>query len=144
MSEDKQSIPLVLWDLEQCDPKRCSGRRLIRLGLVQEVKSLSKFKGIILSPAARQTLTPSAGDADLIRQHGLALIDCSWARLEDVPFGRLPHTQERLLPFLVASNTVNYGKASRLNCAEAMAAALEMSGLTELTLNFTDQHLVMN
>ena len=29
----------------------------------------------------------SAEDGDLIREYGLAVVDCSWARLDEVPFG---------------------------------------------------------
>jgi pre-rRNA-processing protein TSR3 len=54
----------------------------------------------------------------------LAVIDCSWAALEDVPWHRLPHQHDRLLPFLVAANTVNYGRPYKLNCAEALISGL--------------------
>ena len=31
----------------------------------------------------------STVDGDLIRHQGLAVVDCSWARLDEVPFGEL-------------------------------------------------------
>ncbi|RPD53064.1 DUF367-domain-containing protein [Lentinus tigrinus ALCF2SS1-7] len=57
----------------------------------------------------------------------------SWARLEEVPFGRrIASPHERLcgspVPYLVATNPVNYSKPWRLNCVEALAAAFYITG----------------
>jgi pre-rRNA-processing protein TSR3 len=116
-----------MWDFGQCDPKRCSGRRLARLGLIDEYKLSTRFRGIILSPAATCVLSPL--DADIIKKYGLAVIDCSWAQLDKVPFGKLGSGVPRLLPFLVAANPVNYGRPWKLNCAEALIAALQIAGI---------------
>lgn len=44
------------------------------------------FPGIILSPVGKACV--SCQDKELIAVKGLAVVDCSWNRLEDVPFGR--------------------------------------------------------
>ena len=43
------------------------------------------FPGIILSPVGKACV--SCEDKELIAAKGLAVVDCSWNRLEDVPFG---------------------------------------------------------
>lgn len=123
------SVRLGMWDFAQCDPKRCSGRRLARLKVLTEFRLGYRFPGVILTPSATRTISPA--DAPVLRTGGLAVIDCSWAQLEAVPFSRLPRGQERLLPYLVAANTVNYGRPFKLNCAEALAAGLYICGFTQ-------------
>lgn len=85
---------------------------------------------------------------------GLAVVECSWARLDEVPFNKIKSPYERLrafltpfpsvfrvkaagnsklipvtsVPFLIASNPVNYGKPWRLNCVEALAAGFYITG----------------
>lgn len=119
-------IKLTMWDFEQCDAKKCSGRKLERLGYVQSQALSYKHGGIVLSPTGDGCVSPA--DRELIREHGLAVVDCSWAQLDKVPFARLRGTH-RLLPFLVAANPVNYGKPLKLTCVEAYAAALIICGL---------------
>lgn len=37
------------WDLEHCDPKRCSGKRLMHFGLMRELHVGQKFSGVVIS-----------------------------------------------------------------------------------------------
>ena len=126
LNEEGTEIKMGMWDFAQCDPKRCSGRKLCRLHVIEEFRVGHKFRGIILTPTGNRVISPA--DRDIVRQGGLAVVDCSWAELDKVPFAKLPKGNERLLPFLVAANTVNYGKPYKLNCAEALIAGLLICG----------------
>jgi len=129
--EDKVQIgvPVAMWDFDHCDPKRCSGKKLARLGLIKELRVGSRFRGIVVSPKGTQVISPA--DRDIILSEGLAVVECSWARLDDVPFGKIASPHERLLPYLLATNPTNYGKPWRLNCVEALAAAFYITGFSE-------------
>jgi pre-rRNA-processing protein TSR3 len=125
----KFPVPLAMWDLGQCDPKRCSGRKLARLGCLREMRIQQRFPGVALTPSATDCISP--GDYHLIHADGLCVVDCSWNRLDDVPWKKLHSAAPRLLPWMVAANPVNYGKPCKLNCAEALSAGLYISGYRE-------------
>ncbi|XP_021361186.1 ribosome biogenesis protein TSR3 homolog [Mizuhopecten yessoensis] len=128
--DGKFPFSLSMWDLEQCDPKKCSGRKLGRLGYVKTLSLKQKFNGLILSPMGKKCV--SAEDRNIIGSYGLAVVDCSWAKLEETPFDKMKGGYPRLLPYLIATNPINYGKPCTLSCVEAYAAALYITGFKEL------------
>ncbi|QUC17175.1 uncharacterized protein UV8b_01416 [Ustilaginoidea virens] len=114
------------WDLGHCDPKRCSGKKLMKLGLMRPLQLGQRHNGVVITPNGRQVVSPA--DRGLMDQFGAAVVECSWARTKEVQWNKVGGKCERLLPYLVAANTVNYGKPWRLNCVEALAAAFFICG----------------
>ena len=143
---DSSQIRLALWvsrtvfaiivissfhqDLEQCDPKKCTGRRLVKFGQAEKLSLAQRFPGVVLSPFGDRCI--SFEDHDVIRSRGLAVIDCSWAKLDDTPFSKVKAYQHRLLPYLIAANPINYGRPCKLSCVEALCAGLIISGMLHL------------
>jgi len=119
----------IIYEFGQCDPKRCSGHRLVKYKKIDSIPLKQNFPGVILSPEGKTVISPA--DKELIMKLGIGLIDCSWNQIETFDFRKLPKRNNRLLPWLVAANTINYGKPWRLNCVEALSAALYIIGEKE-------------
>ena len=112
---------LFVVHFDQCDPKKCTSRKLKKFNLVKfvpKVRFLPK-NAIILDPFATKTLTLS--DKTQIERSGLAVIDCSWKHADHI-FKKF--RTGRKLPRLLAANGVNYGRWEKLSSAEALSAAL--------------------
>ena len=77
----------TMWDLGHCDPKRCTGRKA-QISCLKELRLSQRFPGRL---NARCDGTFIAADYDLICSDGLA-VDCSWNRLEDVPWNKNPRS----------------------------------------------------
>ncbi|CAM1503770.1 Fc.00g013610.m01.CDS01 [Cosmosporella sp. VM-42] len=122
----KPAFKAACWDLGHCDPKRCSGKKLMRIGLMRELHMGQRHNGVIITPNGKHTISPA--DREVMDLYGAAVVECSWARTKEVQWNKVGGKCERLLPYLVAANTVNYGKPWRLNCVEALAAAFYICG----------------
>ena len=103
-------------------------------------------QNIVYRPTATKQICIQ--DKDMVEQRGICVIDCSWNKFEELDLGKLRKSYARartniyiyilqyiyinkLVPFLMAGNPINYGKAYKLSCAEAIAAALLLTGYKE-------------
>lgn len=115
-------------------PRKCTGRRLVHLGLATEVRLPpgTRTRPVVLDPYARRPLT--SADRPRVEADGLVAVDCSWNRLSSrhqragtsETIGRVP--VGRRLPMLIAANPQHFGRLGELNTAEALAAALWLLG----------------
>lgn len=82
-SKNEHGIPakfnVAMWDLNHCDPKKCSGRKLLRHNLIKNLKLGARFPGLVLSPVGVACVSPC--DRDIIATSGIAVVDCSWAKV---------------------------------------------------------------
>ncbi|NLN71543.1 MAG: DUF367 family protein [Thermoplasmatales archaeon] len=126
-------IPVYVYDKGQCDPKKCTAKRMVRFGLAREAKTLSAIPrgALVLSPFAEKAISPA--DAYSARK-GLVVMDLTWTNIDGFPEVR--GTEERGLPYLLASNPVNWGRPMELNSAEAVLAALVILGEEKQAASF--------
>ncbi|MCS3924871.1 pre-rRNA-processing protein TSR3 [Methanosalsum natronophilum] len=132
MKSNISSVKLHLYHANQCSPKKCTGKKLARFNLLNLFKDSAKIpKGsILLDPTAKQALSP----IDNINR-GITVLDCSWEHVDEL-FPKLikKNLQYRALPFLIAANPVNFGRAFMLTSSEAFAASLFILGYDKQAL----------
>ncbi len=125
-------IRLYAYHAGQCDPKKCTSRKLERLGLLAFVPRAASLPAgsVLLTPESERAL--SRADLPRAERHGLSVLDLSWKATErSGGFPVVPRAVGRALPYLLAANPVNYGKPFVLSSAEALAAALTILGEAE-------------
>src|SRR2546426_11158996 len=100
-------IALVVSHAGQCDPRKCTSRRLGRLGLMTFGPRPSALPNgaVLLTPEADRALSPA--DGPRAERRGLSIVDVSWKR------GYLPMVSPpvtRAMAYLPASYPLNYSK----------------------------------
>lgn len=122
-------LKLYIYHANQCNPKKCTGKKMMRFSLVNLVKKINNIPmgSILLDPMSTQALSP----ADSVNK-GVTVLDCSWEYVESI-FPQLIklELQHRALPFLVAANPINFGRPFKLTSVEAFAASLYILGYKE-------------
>lgn len=127
MQRNVDDVQITVYHAGQCDPKKCTALKLKRLGLVRVIRKIEALplKAVHLTPLAETAFSPA--DRERVATHGLTAVDCSWKHA-DVTLGLCRRGTIRCLPYLVAANPTNYGKPTKLSTAEAVAAALYITG----------------
>jgi pre-rRNA-processing protein TSR3 len=122
---------LIVYHANEDDPKKCSSRKLHRFGFVKLETNIRKTPkdAILLNPFAKKSL--SKEDLGFAEKSGILAVDCSWKNAEKSFDFLDKRCKSRALPFVVASNPVNYGKPFKLTTLEAFATALYILGGTE-------------
>ncbi len=119
----------------QDDPKKNTVLRLAKFGLVQLLKPGNKIpQGVlVLDPFAEYVISPA--DRIVIYRRGLLVVDCSWSKALET-FHKISNIlrkcARRRLPFLISANPSHYGKPYMLTSAEALAAALYITGFKDI------------
>ncbi len=122
-------VKLYLYYANQCNPKKCTGKKLARFDLAHLYEDVNKTPrySVLLDPTAEKAVSKE----DNIDK-GIVVLDCTWTHAEETfPILDKKKLQRRALPFLVAVNPVNFGRPFRLTSAEAFAAALYIYGKKE-------------
>ncbi|WP_406661147.1 DUF367 family protein [Methanolobus sp. ZRKC3] len=122
----ENDLKLFIYHAKQCDPKKCTGKKMARFDLARIFDKVNKIPrgSILLDPMAEKAISP----ADDVKK-GITVLDCSWEHLEEVfPQIMRMNLQHRALPYLVAANPVNFGRPFKLTSVEAFAAALYILG----------------
>lgn len=127
------AVRLYVYDEDQCDPKKCTGKKLVRFHLAQEIGSLKRipYGAVALTPYSRKSI--SREDRVAAEKHGLLVMDMSWNQIETFPKLR-NDIKQRSLPYMLAANPVNWGKPLKLSSVEALAASLYIMGYKDQAL----------
>ncbi|MHA1532074.1 MAG: DUF367 family protein [Candidatus Heimdallarchaeota archaeon] len=135
----ESGIKLLVYYIRQDDPKKNTAVHLHKMGKIDLVHKAGNLprNAVLLNPFSTKAL--SIEDLPAIQTKGLIGLDCSWVSAKKV-FGIEEGNEvqlkskggwrfvDRILPYLLAANPINYGKPCKLSTAEALAAGLYIVG----------------
>jgi pre-rRNA-processing protein TSR3 len=80
-------------DFGQCDMKRCTGKKLEHLQCLKSLPLKTPHRGIVLSPNGKQSV--SKEDLKIVEKNGCCVVDCSWKRIDEIPFEKMKMSHPR-------------------------------------------------
>jgi len=128
---DTEKLKVYAIYLKHDDPKKNTLVKLARHGIVRIVHRMPA-NVLVLDPLVPHPLSPL--DKSIVANRGLGLIDCSWKKVWQA-YSKLKARIRRRLPILFAANPINYAKPYMLSSAEAIAAALYITGFKKEAYN---------
>ncbi|EUD69058.1 pre-rRNA-processing protein TSR3 [Plasmodium inui San Antonio 1] len=119
-----KEIKLFMFDYNECQNQKCSCKKLYKFKKIKKAPINKKFKGIVLTPFCEKLF--SINDKATVENFGLSVIDCSWKSLDLLK--KCKFANQRKLPYIIAVNSINYGKPYKLSCLESLAFCLYVCG----------------
>ena len=106
---------ITVFHANECDKKKCTAIKLAKMGKCRLVENINKIPSgaIVLNPYAEKAVS-----------------------YEDYRY--VQRRYHRSLPFLIATNPVNYGKACILSTVEAISATLYITRFKEEAIDLMD------
>lgn len=117
-------MKITVFHANECDKKKCTAFKMEKLNKCNIIYNLNKIPhgALVLNPFSEKAV--SFEDNSMVKKRGIVGLDCSWNKVyKSEKFFSLSK-YHRSLPFLIATNPVNYGKPCILSTVEAISATL--------------------
>ena len=131
-------MDVTIFHANECDKKKCTAIKLEKEGKARLVYKLRKIPrgAIVLNPFSDKSV--SMEDRKYVEKRGVVGLDCSWNKVNKSATFFSLSKYHRSLPFLIATNPVNYGKPCTLSTVEAIAATFYITGFKDKAKDLMD------
>ena len=124
-------VKVTIFHANECDKKKCTAIKMWKTDKARLVYRINQIPhgAIVLNPYSDYSVSPE--DHRYVSRRGVVGLDCSWNKVSDSKSFFNLSKYHRALPFLIATNPVNYGKPCTLSTSEAIAATLYITGFKD-------------
>ena len=145
---------ITVFHANECDKKKCTAIKLAKMGKCRLVENINKIPSgaIVLNPYAEKAVSYEdyryvqrrgivgldCSDYRYVQRRGIVGLDCSWNEVSSSKKFFSLSKYHRSLPFLIATNPVNYGKACILSTVEAISATLYITRFKEEAIDLME------